>query len=58
MLPGCEGTVFTVTDKHLWVLEPQALFAVTQICPLLALAVVVMEFVVELPVHPVGRVQV
>ena len=58
MLPGCEGTGVTVTLIHLWVLEPQALFAVTQICPLLALAVAVMEFVVELPVHPVGSVQV
>jgi hypothetical protein len=34
------------------------LFAVTEMFPLDVLAVAVMEVVVELPVHPLGKVQV
>ena len=37
---------------------PQALVAVTEIFPLVALAVVIIEFVVEVPVQPPGNVQV
>jgi len=40
------------------VLVPQALFAVTEIFPLLAPTVAVMDIEVELPVQPAGNVQV
>jgi hypothetical protein len=56
MVPGCPSSGVTVTARILNVPEPQALFAVTETFPLLALAVAVMEFVAEVPVHPVGMV--
>jgi hypothetical protein len=52
------GVEFTVTAKVCGVEEPQVLFAVTVIFPLVELAVVVNELVVEEPVHPAGVVQV
>ncbi len=48
----------TVTVNDLAVPEPQALFAVTETSPLLALTVAVIELVVEVPVQPVGSDQV
>ena len=58
MLPGMAGALFTVM-LNVWADEvPQVLLATTVILPLLELAVVFMEVVVELPVHPPGNVQV
>jgi len=37
--------------------DPQPLFAVTPMLPLVALAVAAIEVVVEEPVHPEGKVQ-
>ena len=48
-------TVTVVVDEAAEV--PQALVAVTEIFPLVALAVVIIEFVVEVPVQPPGNVQ-
>ena len=50
--PGCAGMVLTVTANVCAVLLPQLLFAVTEIFPPLAPIVAVMEFAVEVPVHP------
>ena len=58
MAPGVAGTVITVTPSVCAADEPQELFAVTDIVPPAAPAVVVMEVVVELPVQPPGRVHV
>ena len=56
--PGAAGTVFTDTVRVWAVEEPQLLFAVTVIFPLVEPATAVMEFVVELPVQPEGKDQV
>ena len=57
--PGCAGAE---DDKLIVnvraVLLPQPLLAVTEMLPPALFAVVVIEFVVELPVHPEGSVQV
>jgi hypothetical protein len=58
MLPGCPTSGVTVTARVLAVPEPQELFADTETFPLLALTVAVMEFEVEVPFQPDGRVQV
>ena len=58
MVPGAAGMLFTVILSVRGAEEPQELFAVTVILPLVELAVVTMEFVVEVPVHPTGNVQV
>ena len=58
MAPGWAMTPDTVTDNVLGVDEPQALFAVTEMFPLVALAVVVIDVVVDVPVQPTGKVQV
>ena len=58
MVPGVAGILITVTLNVRGEEEPQELFAVTVILPLVELAVVTMEFVVEVPVHPTGNVQV
>jgi len=58
---GCEGyVVITGTFWQLDILDPHALFAATQINPPLNEFVnaTVIEFVVEDPVTPVGRVHV
>ena len=57
-MPGVFGTVFTDIAKVCAADDPQALSAVTVIFPLKVLAVVLMEFVDEIPVHPEGKVQV
>ena len=51
-------TGFTVMANICGAEEPQALFAVTVIFPLVELAVVIIEFVVDVPVHPPGKAQV
>ena len=54
-MEGCELTVtFNVWGED----EPQELIALTVTGPLLLNAVAFMVFVVELPVHPEGKVQV
>ena len=58
ILPGVEGTVFTVAANVDAALLPQAFAAVTVMFPLVALAVVLMELVVEEPLQPEGNVQV
>ena len=52
------GKVFTVIANVLGVELPQSLFAVTDIFPLVVLAITVIEDVVEVPVHPEGSVHV
>jgi hypothetical protein len=58
MDPGVEGMLFTVIAKVCAVLEPQVLFAITVIFPLVALAVVAILFDELVPVQPDGNVQV
>ncbi len=58
ILPGCAGVVAIVTASVLAVEGPQLLSAVTEIVPPLAPVVTVMEVVVLVPVHPLGKVQV
>ena len=58
MLPGCAGVVVTVTLRFDAEEVPHALVAVTEMVPPVAPAVVLMLFVVLLPVHPPGSVQV
>ena len=48
----------TVTARVCVVEEPHVLLAVTEILPLVALAVVVIDVVVDVPVQPPGKVQV
>ena len=59
IVPGAAGTeppivTFNVCAKD----DPQELFAVTEIVPLVELAVVMIEFVVEEPLQPEGNVHV
>lgn len=56
--PGVAGTGFTVTASVCTAEEPQELFAVTVILPPVALAVALMEVVVDVPVQPPGKTQV
>jgi len=58
MVPGCAGTVVPVTGSVLGGLAPQALLAVTEIIPLPAPTVAVIELEVELPLHPEGSAHV
>ena len=55
---GVDGMPFTVTAKICAVEAPQALLAVTETFPLVALAVAVIEVVVDVPVQPPGNVHV
>lgn len=55
---GVAGIDVTVTDNVCPMEEPQELSAVTVMFPLVALAVVLIELVTELPVHPEGNVHV
>lgn len=58
MAPGCPMVpeVFTLNVRAKE--DPQLLFAVTEMVPALAPAVALIVFVVELPDHPTGNVQV
>ena len=56
--PGWAGRLTGVTANVCAVDVPQELVAVTVMFPLVALAVAVMEVVVEVPVHPPGKTQV
>jgi hypothetical protein len=60
IVPGVDGILLTVTPKVLVGLFPQLLLAVTLIFPLTAEepAATVIEFVVDVPVQPLGKVQV
>jgi hypothetical protein len=56
--PGVVGVVFTVITLDEEPEVPHAFEAVTLMLPLVPLAVVVMELVVDVPVQPPGLVQV
>ena len=58
MVPGVAGALFTVTANVRAAEEPQKLLAITEMFPLVALAVALIEVVVEVPVHPPGNAQV
>ena len=59
MTPGVAGAaVLTIIACEEVAEVPQALLAVTVTFPLVALAVAVMEAVVDVPVQPPGKVQV
>ena len=57
-MPGVPIAPLTVMDKALAVEDPQALLAVTLTLPEVALVVVVILVVVDVPVQPPGKVQV
>ncbi len=56
--PGCAGVVDTVTLCVLARLVPHVLPAVTEMVPPVEPAVALIDTVVELPLHPEGKVQV
>ena len=56
--PGVAGLVFTVMANVCADDEPQALFAITVMLPAVEEAVVLIELVVDVPVQPLGMVQV
>jgi hypothetical protein len=56
--PGVAGIVLIVIGKLWTPEEPQPLFAFTVTLPLVEFVVAEMEFVVDVPVQPVGSVQV
>jgi hypothetical protein len=58
IVPGVAGIELTVTANVCAGEAPHTLSAVTVMFPLVALAVVVIEFVVEVPLQPEGIVQV
>ena len=58
IVPGVPGMEFTATAKVCALEDPHELFAVTVIFPPVAPAVVFIEFVVEVPLHPAGNVHV
>jgi hypothetical protein len=58
ILPGVVGGVLTVIARVCAVELPQELLAVTEIFPLVVLAVAVMLLLVLLPLHPPGNVHV
>ena len=58
MAPGVAGADETLTASVCAAVLPQPLLAVTETLPLVEEGVVVIEFVVEVPVQPLGKVQV
>ena len=58
MTPGCAGTGLIVTANVRAGEMPQALLAVMEIVPPVALAIAVMELATGVPVQPEGKVQV
>jgi hypothetical protein len=58
IVPGWAGNGLTVTDKVLAGPVPQALVADTDMVPPAEPTVAVMKLVVELPLHPDGKVHV
>ena len=58
MDPGVVGTPVIVTANACAADVPHALVAVTEILPPVALAVVVIDVVVDVPVQPPGNVHV
>lgn len=57
MIPGVDGTGETVTVTVRGELLPHALTATTEMLPPAAPATTVILFVVDVPVHPEGNVQ-
>jgi len=57
MVSGLGKFVLTVTARTFGNVDPQGLFAVTEMLPLTP-AIAIMELVEELPDHPEGRFQV
>ena len=58
MVPGCDGSGDTFTFKLLTELLPQELLAFTVIVPPDAPTTALIELLEELPVQPLGKVQV
>ena len=58
IVPGWAGVVDTVVVRVRAILVPQKLVAVTEIVPPVDPTVVLIDVVVEVPLHPEGRVQV
>ena len=58
VIVGLEGIALTVTANDRTKDVPHALFAVTDMFPPVALAVAVIEVVVDAPVQPLGNVHV
>lgn len=58
VMVGLAGVAFTVTAEIRADDCPHTLLAVTAMLPLLELAVAIIEVVVDVPVHPLGNVQV
>jgi hypothetical protein len=58
IVPGCGGVVAVATVNVLAGLLPHELFALTETVPPVLPGVVVILLVVELPVQPLGKVQV
>jgi len=56
--PGCAGNIAEVTVIVCAVLLPQVLLAFTEIMPPVDPAVAIIELVVDVPVHPAGKVHV
>ena len=57
IVPGVAGMTVLLTPNVCAEEVPQELLAVTEMFPLEEPAVVLIEFVVEAPVHPDGKVQ-
>ena len=57
IVPGVAGMVITDTSCDEADEVPHVFTAVTEMLPLVVLAVVLIEFVVEVPTHPAGNVQ-
>ena len=58
MFPGAGDVVMTLTASDAEAEVPQALFAATDMAPPVAFGVAEMLAVDDVPVHPVGSVQV
>lgn len=58
IVPGVAGALVVATASVCTADEPQALLAVTAMLPLVALAAVVIDAVVDVPVQPLGSVHV
>ena len=56
--PGVAGIVFTAITNEFAIDDPQLLLAITDTFPLVPFDVALIEFVVDVPVHPTGRDQV
>ena len=57
IVPVCAGVDVTVTLNVRAMLDPQELFTVTEMGPLLDPAIALMEVDADVPLHPVGSDQ-